>query len=560
MLTRIAIRDFAIIDALDIELSGGLSVITGETGAGKSIILDGLGLCLGDRADTAMVPDGAARSEISVAFDITANPNAQQWLADEALDEEDNCLLRRVIHQNGRSQAMVNGRPVTRSQLETLGSLLVGIHGQHAHQQLLKPTTQRRTLDNAADHPDELATVADLAARLQEITAEIEYLGGGADQADRKALLRYQLDELEGAALSEAAYAELIQEQKRLASAGELITCCQTVLDSLYDSDSAAHALLANAQRQLAPFEQTDPAVAEANSLFASAMVQAQEGAQHLRQFADRLEIDPHRLAEVDASIGVLNDLARKHQTQPEALLEVADRLRETLETLDAAEGRLNELTKAQEEAKKAYQAASSVLSASRQKAAEKLSSEVNALLAELGMPGAALIIKVVHQPATSPGPNGQDEVRFDVRTNPDQPPGPLQKIASGGELSRIGLAIEVATARTAEIPCLIFDEADSGIGGAVAEVVGRKLRMLAEHHQVICITHLAQVAAQGQSQLQVEKQTLEGRTQTTMRPLTEAERLEEIARMVGGVEITTATLNHAKEMLKQAEMHPGAS
>jgi len=289
-------------------------------------------------------------------------------------------------------------------------------------------------------------------------------------------------------------------------------------------------------------------------------MVQAQEGAQHLRQFADRLEIDPHRLAEVDASIGVLNDLARKHQTQPEALLEVADRLRETLETLDAAEGRLNELTKAQEEAKKAYQAASSVLSASRQKAAEKLSSEVNALLAELGMPGAALIIKVVHQPATSPGPNGQDEVRFDVRTNPDQPPGPLQKIASGGELSRIGLAIEVATARTAEIPCLIFDEADSGIGGAVAEVVGRKLRMLAEHHQVICITHLAQVAAQGQSQLQVEKQTVEGRTQTTMRPLTEAERLEEIARMVGGVEITTATLNHAKEMLKQAEMNPGAS
>lgn len=554
MLTRITIRDFAIIDTLDIELSEGLSVITGETGAGKSIVLDGLGLCLGDRADTSMVPEGATRSEVMVTFDLTDNPQAQQWLSAEALDDEEHCLIRRVIHQNGRSQASINGRPVTRSQLESLSSLLVGIHGQHAHQQLLKPAIQRRTLDNYADHTRALDNVGSVYRQLQSVIAEIEQLGGGEDQADRKALLRYQLEELDGCALTPAAYAELNQEQKRLASAGELIETCQHVLETLYDSDTAVHTMLASAQRQLSAHEGSDPAIAEANELFANAMVQTQEGCQQLRHFADGLEIDPQRLSEVDQKLSQLSDLARKHQTDPEELVAVADRIRSTLEALESADSRLTELAEKKAQLSAEYRKASADLSASRQKAAERLSAEVNTLLGELGMPGAALLIGVAYNPDSAPTQHGQDEVQFDVRTNPDQTAGPIQRVASGGELSRIGLAIEVATARTAEIPCLIFDEADSGIGGAIAEVVGTKLRLLAQHHQVICITHLAQVAAQGHTQLQVEKQHQQGRTRTLMRILDEKERLEEIARMLGGVEITPATRDHAKEMLTRAE------
>lgn len=554
MLTRITIRDFAIIDSLDIELSEGLSVITGETGAGKSIVLDGLGLCLGDRADTSMVPTDAVRSEITVTFDVTNNPSAQRWLSAEALDDEDQCLIRRVIHQNGRSQGSINGRPVTRLQLESLGSLLVGIHGQHAHQQLLKPAIQRRTLDNYAGHEEALQTVKAIYGQLQSVIAEIEQLGGGDDQEDRKALLRYQLEELDASALSKTAYAELNQEQKRLASAGELIECCQHVLESLYDSDTAAHSMLANAQRQLTPHEDSDPAIAEANELFANAMVQTQEACQQLRHFADGLEIDPQRLTEVDAKLSQLNDLARKHQTEPDQLEQVADTLRGTLEALESADTRLAELDACKTQLTQEYLTASARLSNSREQAAEQLSAEVNELLSELGMPGAELLIRVIHNPNATPSIHGQDEVHFDVRTNPDQTPGPIQRVASGGELSRIGLAIEVATARTAEIPCLIFDEADSGIGGAIAEVVGTKLRLLAQHHQVICITHLAQVAAQGHAQLQVEKQHQQGHTRTLMRALDNDERLEEVARMLGGVKITPATRDHAKEMLKRAE------
>lgn len=555
MLNEIGIRDFAIVDHLALPLAEGLSVLTGETGAGKSILLDALGLCLGDRADTNMVPPHAERSEIHARFDVSDAPRARAWLEEEALAEDNECLLRRVIHRNGRSQAWINGRPATRAQLEALGQRLVGIHGQHAHQALARADVQRRTLDGHAGHRDLLETVAERHGQWRAIVAErAELAGGSEDHQDRIALLRYQLEELDAEALSEEAFAELEREQRRLAGAENILGACQRSLDWLYDGENAAQSLLAAAERELGDHLDADPALQEANELFAAAQVQLQEGCQTLRHFADHLEMDPARLAEVERQLTTLHDLARKHQVEPEALATHAESLRGELERLESADQRLVELADAQTRIEDEYRAIAAQLTESRQTAAEALMGEVNATLAELGMPGAALLIRVEPDTEGEPTRHGLDQVRFDVRTNPDQRPGPLTRIASGGELSRIGLALEVATAQTAELPCLVFDEADAGIGGAVAEVVGRKLRALADHHQVLCITHLPQVASQGRHQLQVEKsQDGEGRTTTQVRHLDSDERTEEIARMLGGVEITEQTLSHAREMLERA-------
>lgn len=555
MLRRIQVRDFAIIDALEIALEPGLTVLTGETGAGKSILLDALGLCLGDRADTSMVPAHAERSDIHVEFDVADTPRAAAWLADEGLDEDQTCLLRRVIQNNGRSQAWINGRPATRGQLETLGSLLVGIHGQHAHQALMHSETQRRTLDHFAGNDPARDAVADLFSRLQAVDAQITELAGGSeDHTDRMALLRYQLEELEAEALEQDAFAELEREQKRLASAGEILSACQQSLEVLYEAETNAQSLMASASRVLATHLDTDAQLAEAEALISTGQVQIEEACQTLRHFADGLEMDPERLDQVEKKLSKLFDLARKHQVEPEALSEHAATLRAELERLESADTRLVELQAEREQLRTDYAAAAQTLSQSRQQAAETLNARVNELLGTLGLKGAALEIGVDHQADGEPTRHGLDRIRFDVRTNPDQPAGPLSRVASGGELSRIGLALEVATADVAELPCLIFDEADAGIGGAVAEVVGRQLRALAEHHQVLCITHLPQVASQGMHQLQVEKhQRDDGRTVTQTRLLAEDERTQEIARMLGGVEITEKTLQHAREMLEQA-------
>ncbi len=555
MLTQIGIRDFAIIERLEIELESGLTVLTGETGAGKSILLDALGLCLGDRADKSMVPTDVERSEVQVSFDVGDCPAARQWLEEEAMAEDDECLLRRVVQANGRSQAWINGRPVTRAQLSAIGQHLVGIHGQHAHQALARPEAQRQKLDAYADHGSLLHQVAQLHAQWQDLMAEKASLAGGAeDHTDRMTLLRYQLDELDHAAVSADELTELEREQKRLAGAEAILAACQRSLEAVYDGDAAAQELLAAAEREIAPYSDTDSAIADTLEMFANAQVQIQEGCQSLRGFADRLEMNPERLAEVESRLTALHDLARKHRVEPEALMEHTEALRSELERLESADTRLLEIDAEEARLRSDFREAASALSASRNDAATRLTDAVNGLLAELGLPGASLFIRVEHDSESDPSAQGLDRIRFEVRTNPDQSPGPLAKIASGGELSRIGLALEVATARTAELPSLIFDEADTGIGGAVAEVVGRKLRELAGHHQVLCITHLPQVAAQGHHQLQIEKSRNDvGRTLTRVESLDEAERAEEIARMLGGVEITERTLSHAREMLERA-------
>ncbi len=554
MLRQIHIRDFAIVDAVDLELETGMTALTGETGAGKSILLDALGLCLGDRADPTALPDQAERAEIVVTFEITDNAPARRWLEEQALEGEDECVLRRVIQRSGRSQSWINGRPAPLQSLAELGEHLVDIHGQHAHQSLLRRDAQRETLDAFGDHAGALAPVSATHRELRELREEMRRLQGGSEGLeDRLDLLRFQVNELEALGMSAEDIREVDTERRRLASAGDTIERCQRALSVLYEGEPSTQGQLSGVIRGLSERIDLSPQLAGAHDLFSEALVQIEEGCNNLRHFTDSLEVEPGRLEWVEERLATITDLARKHRCDPEALPKRLEALRGEMQALENAGDRLAELEARLREAGRRYREAAAVLSEARHQAAAALSGEVTTLIHELGMPGGELSIAVEHDADGKAAAHGLDEVRFDVRTNPDQRLAPLAKVASGGELSRIGLALQVATAHVARIPTLVFDEADTGIGGAVAEVVGRKLRKLGAHHQVLCVTHLAQVAAQAQHQHKVAKGLKAGRTRTRITTLRANDRTEEIARMLGGVEITDNTLNHARERLAGA-------
>jgi len=555
MLRQIHIRDFAIVDAVDIDLGDGMTTLTGETGAGKSILLDAIGLCLGDRADTTALPDHADRAEIQVAFDISANASAQAWLNEQALEgNEGECLLRRVVQRQGRSQAWINGRPAPLNLLSELGRYLIDIHGQHEHHRLTRSDAQRGTLDAFGDHEQLLSAVRAEESELRRIRNEIARLEGNqGDYEQRLELLRFQVNELDALAMSREDIEGLEAEQRRLASAGETIQACQAALAALYDDEQSAQSALGGVIRDLEERTRVDDAIASAHELFSDAQVQLQEGCNQLRHFVDSVDVDPARLQWVEDKLGELTDLARKHRVRVEELPQRLEALRAERTELESAEETLTALRDEWQSAYHRYQEAARALNEARQATASQLAERVTALIDELGMQGGAMNIAVEHDPDATPTPHGLDQIRFEVRTNPDQRFGALSKVASGGELSRIGLALEVATADVSQIPTLIFDEADAGIGGAVAEVVGRKLRELGNQHQVLCVTHLPQVAAQGNNQLRVSKQLDDGRTRTAIQELEAEHRTEEIARMLGGVEITENTLEHAREMLQRA-------
>jgi len=554
VLREIHIRDLAIVEQLDLEFGDGMHVLTGETGAGKSILLDALGLCLGDRANAEIIRPGAERAEVSAVFDPPGDA-IRQWLAERELEGEDEIILRRVIQGSGRSRGFVNGTPVALQMLRELGEQLVDIHGQHAHQSLLRPTTQRELLDAYAGAGEARGKVAARHRELREIDrglAELE--DSDQDYEDRLALLRHQVDELEAAAPSRDGLSELEQEHHRLAHAESLITLAQSQLQALSDDDLAAQPLLGRAIRELEERRQIDPALGEAADLFQNALAHLEEGCQTLRSFADGLEIDPQRLAELDQRISDLRDLARKHRVEVEQLPETLDALHTQLERLENAGQRLEALHRERTAAVERYQEAARDLSRQRQQGAERLATEVNQLLTELGMAGAELIPAIHFEPDATPNGYGLDRIELQVRTNAGQAAGPLARVASGGELSRIGLAIQVATVeRASGVPTLVFDEADSGIGGAVAEVVGRLLRTLGRRYQVLCVTHLPQVAAQGSHHYRVSKVEADGNTRTNVDPLAETDRIEEIARMLGGLEITDDERAAARRMLARS-------
>lgn len=554
MLTHIHIRNFTIVESLELEFGEGMSTLTGETGAGKSILLDALGLCLGDRADSDAIRAGADRAEINATFSIAADSDAARWLRDNELDSDGECLLRRIVQQNGRSKGFINATPVPVQSMRELGELLVDIHGQHAHQSLFRRDAQRQALDGFGAHEQQLQETAGLYQQLTEIQSAIARLDGGqGDYQDRKDLLRFQVDELAALELTAEGIAELDAEQRRLAAADNLLQTAQQVLAMLYEDEGSAQSALGQANSNLEKLLKIDPRLRETQEILASSLIQLEEGCDNLRRYIDSLELDPERLALVEQKISQLNDLARKHRIRLEELPDYFNALNEELAQLDGAEEQLATLRQQAEKTGKAYRAAAAKLSAARQSAATALSARVTGFVHELGMPGAEFSAQVSFSETAKPARHGLDHIEFQVRTNPGQPMGPLNRVASGGELSRIGLAIQVATAKTGHIPTLIFDEADVGIGGAIAEVVGQQLRQLGNDRQVLCVTHLPQVAAQAHQHYQVSKYNRADQTFTQVRWLEEEERVDEIARMLGGVEITPQTRSHAQEMLERA-------
>lgn len=556
MLTRLDIKDFALVDALQVEFDRGFSAITGETGAGKSIMLDALGLILGDRASPELIRQGASTADLGAEFDVTTIAEAQGWLSERDLhdpDEPGHCLLRRTLGSDGRSRAFINGRQVTLQDVRDLATHLIDIHSQHAHQSLLRRDTQRLLLDEFGGHA---ATVRDLASahqRWQQAVAACAALQRAqAEGAERRALLSYQLEELEQIGIEEEEYPELATQQKRLAHAEAHARQLAATLDALSEDDAAVNARLGRLLHELEDIDDEHPALSAARDMLQSALVNCDEATAELRRYADLLEPDPERLEVIEARLGALHDLARKHRIQPPQLPALQREIAAELEAMSSDEGRLEGLQQTARETREAMLTLAAKVSKARSKAAHKLEAAVSSQLGELGMKKARFMVHMEALEEDDCGPHGLERVEFHICTNAGMAPGPLGRIASGGELSRISLAIQVVTAASSCVPCLILDEADVGIGGRTAEVVGRLLRDLGSHTQVLAVTHLPQVAALAHQHLAVEKSEQEG-ARVSIRHLDEEERVGELARMLGGVEVTAQTRAHATEMRSRA-------
>ncbi|TXI33527.1 MAG: DNA repair protein RecN [Aquipseudomonas alcaligenes] len=555
MLVHLSVHNYAIVEHLDLELQRGMSVITGETGAGKSIMLDALGLALGDRADSGVVRPGADKADILASFDLEDIAEARAWLAERDLDNDGPCILRRVITSEGRSRGYINGAPCPLGDLKALGELLIDIHSQHEHQSLLKPDTHRRLLDEYAGS-QELARQVQLAAqRWRQTRQELQRLSSSGDeQRARHQLLSYQLEELENLALGDNELEQLEQEHKALSNAEQLLGACRQVLDLCSESDAGnvLSALTASLNR-LGGFSD-QPALGEATNLLASAQIQVEEAIGELNRFIDHFDADPQRQQLLEERLDAIYGLARKHRVQPFELAELQQRLLQELEGLNADDEAVERLGEELAAYERHYRDKADELSALRQQAAGRLAEAVQAEMQTLGMPGGRFSIELQAGSSDEPQPQGLEQVEFLVSANPGQPLKSLAKVASGGELSRISLAIQVITAQTSRVPTLVFDEVDVGIGGPTAEVVGQLLRRLGERGQVLTVTHLPQVAAQGHQHLFVHKARGQDSTQTAVACLTPEGRVEEIARMLGGVDLTEESLAHARKMVTKAQ------
>jgi len=556
MLVHLSVHNYAIVEHLDLELDAGMSVISGETGAGKSIMLDALGLCLGDRADSGVVRPGADKADILASFDLSEIPEARAWLAERDLDNDGPCILRRVITAEGRSRGYINGSPCPQGDLKALGELLIDIHSQHEHQSLLKPDTHRRLLDEYAGS-QELARQVQLAAqRWKQTRSELERVSSlGDEQRARHQLLSYQLEELDNLALGEDELQQLEQEHKNLTNAESLLSACRLVLDQCSESDAGnVLSALGHSLNRLSAFQGQPGALNEAINLLASAQIQVEEAVGELNRFIDHFDADPERLQQMEERLDAIYTLARKHRIQPSELGAMQQQLFDELESLNADDQAAERLSEELEAYGRHYQDKASELSVLRGQAAERLAAAVQQEMQQLGMPGGRFSIELRANPNQEPHPHGLEQLEFLVSANPGQPLKSLAKVASGGELSRISLAIQVITAQTSRVPTLVFDEVDVGIGGPTAEVVGQLLRRLGERGQVLTVTHLPQVAAQGHQHLFVHKIREQDSTRTAVSKLQTAQRVEEIARMLGGVDLTEESLAHARKMVSSAQ------
>jgi DNA repair protein RecN (Recombination protein N) len=556
MLTRIQILNFAIASEAEVELGDGMTVLTGETGAGKSILIDALDLVLGDRADSGVVRHGAERATINASFTLAENSPARQWLMSQELDDGDECHLRRIISAEGRSKAFINNAPATLSTLKTLGEMLIEIHGQHEHQSLMKPGKQREQLDNAGDYGDLLDDVARLAREIEQCRQVLLSSRNRIETTQAQLeLLRYQIQELEALNITELEIGALIREHERISNIDSLRNVTSEVLQQLSESDDYnITQQLGQLCTQLEPWLEASEDLQTAHSILLDASALTEEAGKSIRKLQDRLEADPERIRELDSLLAQLHELARKHAIQIEQLPQLyADKIQQ-LQQIDQDADNLEQLQQQLADLEQLYHEKAATLHDHRLATAERLSTQVTQNMQHLGMQGGVFQIEVRKIPDEDRfSVHGRDLISYLVSANPGQPLQPLQKVASGGELSRISLAITVICASSNQAPTMIFDEVDSGIGGGVAEIVGTQLASLAAQRQVLCVTHLPQVAAQARYHFRVVKTSSEAHTESRVIQLDDESRVQEIARMMGGVQITDNSLAHARELLNMA-------
>jgi DNA repair protein RecN (Recombination protein N) len=549
MLRRLTIRDFVLVDRLELEFATGFGALTGETGAGKSILVDALAFALGDRADTGLIRNGAERAEVSAEFDLAGLHDAEVWLRERDLDADGGLLLRRVLDAGGRSRAYLNGSPVTVQQLREVAESLVDIHGQHAHQSLLRSDAQRLLLDSHAG----LRSLQDDVAAAWRSWREARNLldtasSGAAALAEEKEQLEWQVRELEMLGFSGEEWERLNIEHKRLANATRLVEAARFSLDVLAESESACEAQIEAAADRIDDLTEFDPALSEVGALLHSAQTELAEAVSALRRYADRVDLDPQRLSEVESRIDAVLSCARKYRTVPDELPELLERWQGRLSVL----GETADVVALEEKvqtARKRYETLAGKLTKARAAAAIALGKDVSKVMQQLALAGGRFDVALL--PVVAGSANGNEQIEFRISGLAGTDARALAKVVSGGELSRISLAIQVVTSQAASVPTLIFDEVDVGIGGGVAEVVGRLLRELGAERQVLCVTHLPQVAARANWQWQVSKSAQNGVLRSRVVQLDETGRVEELARMLGGVEITAITRQHAREMLE---------
>ncbi|OOF82198.1 DNA repair protein RecN [Rodentibacter ratti] len=554
MLTQLTINNFAIVRQLDIELAKGMSVITGETGAGKSIAIDALGLCLGQRVESAMVREGQERAEICASFHLESHNPAYHWLQEQELQDSENpseCILRRVINSDGRSKAFINSTPVSAALLKEIGQYLIHINGQHASQLLLKNDYQLQLVDSFAQHADLLNQMRDDYRAWKNLQTQVKtFQQKIAENESRKQLLQYQVEELDEFNLRPNEYLELEEEQRRLSNSEQLTQLSQSALQLLSENETVSiDTMLYRATQYIDELVELDLRYADVQNLLNEALIQVQEATNEVQHLSSNIEQDPMLLQEIEQRMGQALQLARKHNVKPEELVEWHQKLKvELTALLDFSES--EELLIAQEKAALSkMQATATALTTSRQKSANALAKQVTDSIKQLAMENAEFYVEVKTDDEKITA-NGADQIIFTLRSNLGQQPQPLAKVASGGELSRISLAIQVLTSDQSAIPTLIFDEVDVGISGSTASVVGKLLRRLGNKCQVLCVTHLPQVACCGHHQFNVEKFTVEGKTETKMTALSQAERIPALARLLGGSQVTEFALANAKEML----------
>ncbi len=553
MLKSLHIQNFAIIEKLELDFFTGMSALTGETGAGKSIIIDAIGLVLGDRADNNLIRAGKEAAEITLVIEIEAKSNSERWLKSNDFELESECILRRVVRKDGKSKAYINGVPVPLKTLKELGECIINIYGQHAHQSLMNVATQRELVDQFSNQKQNLLTLDKLFIDWREQKQHYDKISkNSSDIQATVELLRYQAEELDQLGLENGEVSTLEQKHKRLANAEELKNSTIQASHRLKgDDNSDVYTTLNQICTQVSALIESDQRLKSTNQSLEEAFTIISECADDLRNYAEGIEIDPEELFQAEERLASIDQVSRKHKVTPDELIILHEKISKELESLTQPECDVDALQAMLEKIEDAYRELAKKISKKRTSVAKKLSTEITKALAKLGMEKARIEIAVNYDDTSSPSTYGFDSIVFNVQTNPGQKMLPLSQVASGGELSRISLAIQMIAVDKMDVPVLIFDEVDSGVGGAIAEVVGRELRTIGEHRQVMCITHLAQVAANAHHHYRVNKQSGQSDTASAIEYLSQADRITEIARMIGGVTLTENTFLHAKEMLE---------